>query len=84
MSLNRRQAVVQSLAAAVAVADRVCRKLRALRSPVRLGREVFLTGALTNQAIAMAADTLSQFRQELDRHRVDQYRAVASTNSGSR
>lgn len=55
------------------------RDLAALRAPVRLGREVFLTGALTQGAIAQATEALSQFREAMDQAKVDQYRAVATS-----
>jgi exopolyphosphatase/guanosine-5'-triphosphate,3'-diphosphate pyrophosphatase len=55
------------------------REVTALRLPVRLGREVFLTGALTTQAVSSAAEALRQFREAMDVAQVDQYRAVATS-----
>lgn len=55
------------------------REVLTLRLPVRLGREVFLTGALTAQAVSSAADALKQFREAMDTAQVDQYRAVATS-----
>jgi exopolyphosphatase/guanosine-5'-triphosphate,3'-diphosphate pyrophosphatase len=55
------------------------REVATLRAPVRLGREVFLTGTLTNQAISSATEALRQFRETMDEHKVDQYRAVATS-----
>lgn len=55
------------------------REVLALRAPVRLGREVFLTGALTAQAVSSAAEALRQFREAMDAAQVDQYRAVATS-----
>jgi|GEM_PF-22232 len=55
------------------------RDLAVQRAPVRLGREVFLTGALTNQAISSATEALRQFREAMDEAKVDQYRAVATS-----
>jgi exopolyphosphatase/guanosine-5'-triphosphate,3'-diphosphate pyrophosphatase len=55
------------------------RELLSLRAPVRLGREVFLTGALTAQAVSSAAEALRQFREAMDAAEVDQYRAVATS-----
>jgi exopolyphosphatase / guanosine-5'-triphosphate,3'-diphosphate pyrophosphatase len=50
-----------------------------LRAPVRLGREVFLTGTLTNKAISAALEALCQFREAMDDAEVDLYRAVATS-----
>ncbi|HEU4406571.1 MAG TPA: Ppx/GppA phosphatase family protein [Polyangiaceae bacterium] len=55
------------------------REVLTLRLPVRLGREVFLTGALTAQAVSSAAEALRQFREAMDAAQVDQYRAVATS-----
>jgi exopolyphosphatase / guanosine-5'-triphosphate,3'-diphosphate pyrophosphatase len=55
------------------------REVLTLRLPVRLGREVFLTGALTAQAVSSATDALRQFREAMDAAEVDQYRAVATS-----
>lgn len=55
------------------------RDLAALRAPVRLGREVFLTGVLTATAISSTTEALRQFRDAMDEAKVDQYRAVATS-----
>ena len=55
------------------------RDVTSLRAPVRLGREVFLTGTLTGSAISSATEALTQFREAMDEARVDQYRAVATS-----
>jgi exopolyphosphatase/guanosine-5'-triphosphate,3'-diphosphate pyrophosphatase len=55
------------------------REVNTLRASVRLGREVFLTGALTPAAISAATDALRQFREAMDEAKVDQYRAVATS-----
>lgn len=55
------------------------REVITLRAPVRLGREVFLTGTLTNQAISSATEALRQFRETMDEHKIDQFRAVATS-----
>jgi exopolyphosphatase/guanosine-5'-triphosphate,3'-diphosphate pyrophosphatase len=60
-------------------ASLVWREITTLRAPVRLGREVFLTGTLTNQAISSATEALRQFREAMDESKVDQYRAVATS-----
>jgi len=64
------------------------REVLALRAPVRLGREVFLTGSLTSQAISSATEALRGFREAMDSAKVDHYRAVATSavreaNNGS-
>jgi exopolyphosphatase/guanosine-5'-triphosphate,3'-diphosphate pyrophosphatase len=53
--------------------------LATLRSPVRLGAEVFLSGRLAPASIGQACDALSEFRQEMDRWKVDDYRAIATS-----
>ena len=55
------------------------REVLAMRAPVRLGREVFLTGVLTPLAISSAMDALCSFREAMDEAKVDQYRAVATS-----
>ncbi|RYE90139.1 MAG: Ppx/GppA family phosphatase [Myxococcales bacterium] len=55
------------------------RDLTSQRAPVRLGREVFLTGTLTGAAISSATEALRQFREAMDEARVDHYRAVATS-----
>ncbi len=49
------------------------------RAPVRLGREVFQTGRLTPQSITAASEALRRFREVLDQHQVDRYRAIATS-----
>jgi exopolyphosphatase / guanosine-5'-triphosphate,3'-diphosphate pyrophosphatase len=51
----------------------------ALRAPVRLGREVFLTGELTSPAISGATAALKTFADAMTAAKVDQYRAVATS-----
>jgi exopolyphosphatase/guanosine-5'-triphosphate,3'-diphosphate pyrophosphatase len=53
--------------------------LATLRSPVRLGSEVFLSGRLAPASIGQACDALREFRQEMDRWKVDDYRAIATS-----
>jgi exopolyphosphatase/guanosine-5'-triphosphate,3'-diphosphate pyrophosphatase len=55
------------------------RDLATLRSPVRLGAEVFLSGRLAPASIGQACDALREFRQEMDRWKVDAYRAIATS-----
>lgn len=55
------------------------RDLATLRSPVRLGSEVFLSGRLAPASIGQACDALREFRQEMDRWKVDAYRAIATS-----
>src|SRR5260221_11580769 len=55
------------------------RDLATLRSPVRLGAEVFVSGRLAPASIGQACDALREFRQEMDRWKVDAYRAIATS-----
>jgi exopolyphosphatase / guanosine-5'-triphosphate,3'-diphosphate pyrophosphatase len=49
------------------------------RIPLRLGHDVFLTGALSDHSIDVAAATLARFQRRLDQFQVDHYRAVATS-----
>lgn len=55
------------------------RELASERAPVRLGRDVFLDGRLAPAALSSACDALRRFREQLDLHKVDRYRAVATS-----
>jgi len=55
------------------------RDLVALRSPVRLGSEVFLSGRLAPASIGQACAALREFKAEIDRAKVDAYRAIATS-----
>lgn len=55
------------------------RELHADRAPVRLGHDVFVHGRLANAALSAAAEALRRFREILDVHKVDRYRAVATS-----
>jgi exopolyphosphatase/guanosine-5'-triphosphate,3'-diphosphate pyrophosphatase len=55
------------------------RDLATLRAPVRLGAEVFLSGRLAPASIGQACDALREFRAEIDRAKVDAYRAIATS-----
>jgi exopolyphosphatase/guanosine-5'-triphosphate,3'-diphosphate pyrophosphatase len=55
------------------------RDLVTLRAPVRLGAEVFQSGRLAPASIAQACDALREFREEMDRAKVDAYRAIATS-----
>ncbi len=55
------------------------RDLATLRAPVRLGHEVFLSGRLAPASIGQACDALRGFRDEMDRWKVDAYRAIATS-----
>ncbi len=55
------------------------RDLATLRSPVRLGAEVFQSGRLAPASIGQACDALREFRAEMDRAKVDAYRAIATS-----
>ena len=53
--------------------------LATLRAPVRLGAEVFLSGRLAPASVGQACNALREFRQEMDRWKVDSYRAIATS-----
>ena len=55
------------------------RDVASLRAPVRLGAEVFLSGRLAPASIGQACDALRGFRAEMDRAKVDAYRAIATS-----
>jgi exopolyphosphatase/guanosine-5'-triphosphate,3'-diphosphate pyrophosphatase len=55
------------------------RDLATLRAAVRLGHEVFVTGRLAPASIGQACDALREFRDEMDRWKVDAYRATATS-----
>lgn len=55
------------------------RELQSERSAVRLGREVFLQGRLAPSVLSQACDALKRFREILDLHKVENYRAVATS-----
>jgi exopolyphosphatase/guanosine-5'-triphosphate,3'-diphosphate pyrophosphatase len=49
------------------------------RSAVRLGTEVFVSGRLAPASIGQACGALRDFRDEMDRTKVDAYRAIATS-----
>lgn len=55
------------------------RDLASLRAPVRLGTDVFVSGKLAPASIGQACDALRNFRAEMDRAKVDAYRATATS-----
>jgi len=55
------------------------RDLATVRAPVRLGAEVFVSGRLAPTSIGQACDALRSFRDEIDRWKVDAYRAIATS-----
>src|SRR5579863_394268 len=65
--------------AAGIVAPDPWKDLATVRAPVRLGSEVFLSGRLAPASIGQACDALREFRQEMDRWKVDDYRAIATS-----
>jgi exopolyphosphatase/guanosine-5'-triphosphate,3'-diphosphate pyrophosphatase len=65
--------------ALLATDDEPWRDLATLRAPVRLGAEVFLSGRLTPASIGQACDALREFKGEMDRAKVDAYRAIATS-----
>ena len=50
-----------------------------IRSPVRLGHDVFLTGRLAPDAMDAAIDALREYRQKLEALDISHYRAVATS-----
>lgn len=54
-------------------------ELESIREPVRLGHRVFLTGLLEEAEMDRAVSVLAAFRATMDRHRVCQYRAIATS-----
>src|SRR5580700_6083042 len=65
--------------AAPPLPETLWRDLATVRAPVRLGAEVFLSGRLAPTSIGQACDALREFRTEMDRWKVDAYRAVATS-----
>ncbi len=55
------------------------KEVASLRAPVRLGSEVFVTGKLTPGSIGQACAALRDFRAAMDEHKVDAYRATATS-----
>lgn len=55
------------------------REVLSVRAPVRLGSEVFVTGKLAGTTLGLACAALRDFRQAMDAHRVDVYRATATS-----
>src|SRR6516225_1135804 len=66
-------------AAAATPAESAWKDLATVRAPVRLGSEVFVSGRLAPASIGQACDALREFRQEIDRWKVDAYRAIATS-----
>lgn len=50
-----------------------------LRAPVRLGKRAFTRGQLDRAAMSQAVEAFQRFRSLFDEHRVDHYRAVATS-----
>jgi exopolyphosphatase/guanosine-5'-triphosphate,3'-diphosphate pyrophosphatase len=65
--------------ALVASEEEPWRDVTTLRSPVRLGAEVFLSGRLAPASIGQACTALRDFKAEMDRAKVDAYRAIATS-----
>jgi len=53
--------------------------LEQVRTPVRLGHDVFLTGRLTDAAMTAALDALGSYQQRMRTQDISQYRAVATS-----
>src|SRR4029077_5928400 len=65
--------------ALLASSEEPWRDIATLRAPVRLGSEVFLSGRLAPASIGQACDALREFKGEMDRVKVDAYRAIATS-----
>jgi len=59
--------------------DHQPRMLENVRTPVRLGSHVFLTGRIGNSAGARAVDAFRGFRGMIDKHQVSHVQAVATS-----
>jgi exopolyphosphatase/guanosine-5'-triphosphate,3'-diphosphate pyrophosphatase len=55
------------------------RSLEAQRAPVRLGRDVFLSGRVPEATIEAAIEVLQHFRDACDRHGVERVEAIATS-----
>lgn len=55
------------------------REVTSARAPVRLGRDVFRSGRLSNTTLHDATLALAEFRAKMDRKGVTSYRAVATS-----
>src|SRR5690348_7664617 len=53
--------------------------LETLRAPVRLGKDVFTTGAIGEETTERAVEAFRTFHAALQRHNVRRYRAVATS-----
>jgi exopolyphosphatase/guanosine-5'-triphosphate,3'-diphosphate pyrophosphatase len=69
---------IRFLAAEFTASDRFA-ILLSLRLPVRLGHGVFLSGKLSERAIAEGLQAIASFHQEMERLGVTHYRAVATS-----
>ena len=53
--------------------------LESSREPVRLGRDVFASGVITDETIRQAAEAFGRFRETINRHNALMTRAVATS-----
>jgi exopolyphosphatase/guanosine-5'-triphosphate,3'-diphosphate pyrophosphatase len=53
--------------------------LESLRDPVRLGKDVFAKGSLSEETIERAAEAFGRFRETIDKHGVKWSKAVATS-----
>lgn len=55
------------------------RTLRKLREPLRLGKDVFASGTISDKTILQAVEVFTKFRQLMDAYSVKNWRAVATS-----
>jgi exopolyphosphatase/guanosine-5'-triphosphate,3'-diphosphate pyrophosphatase len=60
-------------------ASQTLRLLRKLREPLRLGRDVFANGSISDKTMSQAVEVFSKFRQLIDAYSVKNSRAVATS-----
>lgn len=59
--------------------DRRITLVENMREPVRLGRDVFTTGIISEETLDRAADAFKRFRETIDRHGAKWTKAVATS-----
>jgi len=67
------------LSVAVVDGDRRIALVENMRESVRLGRDVFTTGIISEETLERTADAFGRFRETIDRHNVKWTRAVATS-----
>ncbi len=70
---------IRVMIAEVGGSDRDVRIIESHRAPVRLGRDVFLTGQIPEASIEATVEVLTRFRESCDRHGVASIEAIATS-----